>query len=61
LLTGVDYSEASIQLCEDICRHHELEGITFQTLDVIDEAMPSGKTWDLVTDKGVSFLGEALS
>lgn len=58
-LTGIDYSEASIELSKAIIKDHEEEdfsGITLEAVDVIqdDYSQNGTKQYDLVLDKGVS-------
>lgn len=57
-LTGIDYSEASIQLSKAIIEDHEEEdfsGITLEAFDVIQNDYSKNGTnqYDLVLDKGV--------
>lgn len=57
-LTGIDYSEASIQLSKAIIEDHEEEdfsGITLEAFDVIQDDYSKNGTnqYDLVLDKGV--------
>ena len=62
LITGIDYSQASVDLCKAISEEHGVEGVRWLRADIIDEqdAMKlkqectKGKGWHLVTDKGVS-------
>lgn len=61
LITGIDYSQASVDLCKAISEEHGVEGVRWLRADIIDEqdAMKlkqectKGKGWHLVTDKGV--------
>lgn len=75
-MLGVDYSEKSVQLCNEILRkkmsdHEEDEdgegevdysGIGFEVKDVVRDGV--GGVWDVVLDKGtldaVSLAGEVL-
>jgi len=54
IMTGIDYSPASIELSKAICRSHEVEGIQFECVDLIgqDDSWTKGRKWDFITDKG---------
>lgn len=61
-LTGVDYSEASIELSKAIVKEHETEedfsGIKLEAVDVIQDDYSRNGTnqYDLVLDKGVCIM-----
>lgn len=51
-MSGIDYSEASIEVAKAIATKDGLAQIEFITRDVIDDPLPEEETWDLVLDKG---------
>ncbi|KAG9052639.1 hypothetical protein FS842_009467 [Serendipita sp. 407] len=57
-IMGIDYSEASVQLSEQIAKSREVEGLTFKVVDFVHGKTPNlhgqdGEAcWDLLLDKG---------
>lgn len=53
-LTGIDYSEDSIQLCTSIAKSKDVEGIKWQVVDFLSSKSGLSGPYELILDKGVS-------
>lgn len=57
LMVGVDYSESSVQLAQELGNHHGCQDIKFEVMDIIRDDYRKQEWWledgfDLVLDKG---------
>lgn len=53
-LTGIDYSPDSIQLSQNIAKSRQIEGLSLQVLDFLNQVPPDtpSEGWDILLDKG---------